>query len=494
MPRKAQGTSYLSDGCWYARVVVAPKKTAARGLRWVTAEPLAKEWAAVLQELVDALRAAARTAEISDALSLAVKVGADDEAAGLERVRQSVAKLRSEKAAARLTGPTATKGGLTFKKFARRWTCGELHADYPDHIPLKKSAATDAGRLELYVYPALGNTALTDITLKHAQDVLRRIPGARSTSTRRHVAQVMVRILNLAVYPCELLKVSPLPKGFLPKVKVRPGGHLHPSEDRALLACVDAPGKSGVPLVYRLVYGFLAREGMRKEEALAMTWSDLDLERGAVRLDTNKTDDPRAWVLDPGVTAALTWWKETHHKKAKPSALVFDGIKGRLAEALQRHLKAAGIDRPELAENNAKRRQMNVHGLRSTFVTISLANGRSETWVMDRTGHRSSAMVNRYRRIARTVAELALGPLTRLDHAIPETGAKPKRPSRRPLPKKDAGKMREGSPVKRARRAETSRKLAEGKGFEPPVPLRVHLISNQAPSTTRSPLQGKHPN
>jgi integrase len=48
---------------------------------------------------------------------------------------------------------------------------------------------------------------------------------------------------------------------------------------------------------------------MRKEEALALTWSDVDLERGAVRLDENKTDDPRAWALDPSVTKALAWWR-----------------------------------------------------------------------------------------------------------------------------------------------------------------------------------------
>src|SRR5258706_14712253 len=31
-------------------------------------------------------------------------------------------------------------------------------------------------------------------------------------------------------------------------------------------------------------------------------------------------------------------------------------------------------------------------------------------------------------------------------------------------------------------------KLAERAGFEPAVPLRVHMISNHAPSATRSPL------
>lgn len=44
---------------------------------------------------------------------------------------------------------------------------------------------------------------------------------------------------------------------------------------------------------------------MRRGEALALTWGDVDLEQGAVRLYANKDDDPRAWALSPGVTAAL---------------------------------------------------------------------------------------------------------------------------------------------------------------------------------------------
>jgi len=49
-----------------------------------------------------------------------------------------------------------------------------------------------------------------------------------------------------------------------------------------------------------------------------------------------------------------------------------------------------------------------VHDLRATFITVNLANGRTETWVADRTGHRSSVMIDRYRRAARTWAELEI--------------------------------------------------------------------------------------
>jgi hypothetical protein len=106
---------------------------------------------------------------------------------------------------------------------------------------------------------------------------------------------------------------------------------------------------------------------------------------------------------------------------AQPADEVFAGLDlPRAAEALRSDLATAGIDRPELFERSAARRPLRVHDLRATFVTLALAAGRSETWVADRTGHRSSVMIHRYRRQARQAAELNLGELAPLDGAIPE--------------------------------------------------------------------------
>ena len=65
------------------------------------------------------------------------------------------------------------------------------------------------------------------------------------------------------------------------------------------------------------------------------------------------------------------------------------------------------------------RRRLTAVG-RATFITLTLANRRTEAWVQDRTGHKSSLMLNLYRRAARTAAELGLGDLLPLDTAIPE--------------------------------------------------------------------------
>jgi integrase len=76
--------------------------------------------------------------------------------------------------------------------------------------------------------------------------------------------------------------------------------------------------------------------------------------------------------------------------------------------------------RAELFEKSDLRRPIRAHDLRATFITLALARGKSEQWVMDRSGHTTSMMLQRYRRAARTVAEANMTTLTPLDEAIPE--------------------------------------------------------------------------
>src|SRR6201999_3456796 len=94
-----------------------------------------------------------------------------------------------------------------------------------------------------------------------------------------------------------------------------------------------------------------------------------------------------------------------------------DAPANRGADRFRRHLKVAGVDRPELFERSEARLRIRAHDMRATFITIALACGRSEAWVADRTGHKSSVMINRYRRAARTAAELGLGDMLPLDGA-----------------------------------------------------------------------------
>ncbi len=312
----------------------------------------------------------------------------------------------------------------TFRQVAEDWTSGRLAQRFPKRLKMKRTANTDEFRLGKHIYPhPLASKPIDRVTLDDCEDLINRLPSELSEASVRQVAQILQRVFRLAEYPLKLIPHSPLPRAFLPPLGERKAlNYLYADEDRRLLA------ETSVPLQARLLWGFLAREGMRLGEALALTWGALDLERGTLRLDENKTDDPRAWALDPGVARALACYRDQFAENTEAADLVFTDDHGRPVSRtecptkLRAHLRAIGLDaeRPELFERSKARRPIRVHDLRATFITHSLANGKTETWISDRTGHASSKMIHNYKRAARTAAELGQGELAPLDQAIPE--------------------------------------------------------------------------
>ena len=422
--REPTGSAFESRGTFFIRITTAPKTRVPKVAPWCTSLDDAHARATAVQKLVNRLRAVAATEFIAGLVDAGATADAEKMAA-LERFVDGVALKEIE------TVPVGESSDrpMTFERFAKQWTDGELHRLHPDHVR-DKDHADDKSRLTKYVNPVIGPRLLSSIELADADRVMSKLPRELEPGTRRHIAQALGRVLKLAVYPGGHIKASPIPVGWLPhKGKPKARGYVYPDEDATLLACQarDESGALLVPLWRRLLWGFIAREGTRgPSEALSFRWRHVDLVRGAVRLDTNKTDDPRAWALDPGVVRALLAWKEVTPGGTEPQDLIFVAAGGvqphetTLAGQLRDDLKAAKVTRAELFEHSAHRLQLRAHDLRASFITVALANGRSETWVTDRTGHTTSGQLMNYRRAARTVAELELGSFQPLDEAIPE--------------------------------------------------------------------------
>ncbi len=372
-----------------------------------TDEAAARERCTAMAEMALRLREAGFTSDVDAIMERAAR-------ARPGKPWEVVVKLVEAIVSGGTTKETSAKPSVTFGELARDWCSGKLHERFPDDVQKLRTSEQNLQRLRKWVFPVLEHMPLHAITLAHAREVLAKIPATKSRATRKHIAQLMTRVLKFAVYPCEHIERQPLPAGFGgTKGKPKALTHLWPSEDRQLLACAE------VPIANRLLYGTLAREGLRTNEALSLTWQDLDLERGSVRLDRNKTDDPRAWALDQGVARALVWWKR-QHADDEPTDKIFRDVEQQywLAIQFRAHLARAKVNRPELTEKSDVRRPIRAHDLRATFVTVSLANGKTEAWIADRTGHRSSAMISKYRRAARTHSELGQGALAPLDEAL----------------------------------------------------------------------------
>ncbi len=320
---------------------------------------------------------------------------------------------------------------MMYAELFELWQSGVLFKMYPDHVkPLKESTRKHyCSFYEKYVKPIIGHLPIGGITMDHGFQVLASVEGPPGCALRYNVATTMMRPINIAVFPGRVLAQSPFPRGFRPKQgEGRVKAMMFPKEEGAYLGC------EAIPMVERLMMGLLSREGMRVSELTNARVGALDLETGWFSLDRNKTGRPRGWVLRSDCAEALR--RYLAHYRRDPGAedyLLVQGEECRNAGKrlisfasgirLREHAKTAGLTRPQLWEESDVRRHLTVHDQRAMFITISLAEGKSEVFITDRTGHSSSDMVYRYKRAARAYAEANLGPLLPLHECIPELRA-----------------------------------------------------------------------
>ncbi len=363
----------------------------------------------------DKREAEARQAELCRVRDALVKLGRGKEAKGLmlhaaKHAASDEGFAVSLSAAGELPEPEPAEY-TTIRELGEAWTTGELARKYRDLVPAKKSSKRDGERLA-YLYEVVGAIPLKAFTKKDFIKASTAIPAtAERPAARKHYLQALRKVLNIAV-KLDLVEQNPVPEGMMPVVvQDKQFTWLYPAEDRALLACVE------VPLVWRALWGFLDREGCRFHEAAGTPWGDIDFAEGTITVPPERTKNGRGlhWSLHPATLAAL------RHLATLTKVGPFEGIdadEDKASELLNGHLRLAGLTRKALLESTPSRQRLRAHDLRSTFITLALMAGRSESWITDRTGHRSSGQIRNYDHWARTAGERNLGQLDDLDLAL----------------------------------------------------------------------------
>ncbi len=321
--------------------------------------------------------------------------------------------------------PVPAPGGYrTFRDVAEAWVSGKLTELYPDSklLPPKEQKGRSDDRTAVSIfYPALGSKALADITHADLDEARRAIPRDLHPNTRRGYLVRLRSVFRIAAGPLRL--ITSVPEIDIPRrVPSNLFGYLYPQEEALLIGCTR------VPLVYRVLYGYLARNGCRITETLRLTWDHVDLETGDIHIDKRwtKTRRARRWVLDSDVLEALeAWFIES--KRPQGSARVFPGRqKARLSSATVRKrfiedLKEAGVSRRSILEGADGIDPLRVHDLRASFVTLALRAGKPLKWIMTRTGHESLGVMKGYDRLVQDAEEHRLPAwFTHMARAIPE--------------------------------------------------------------------------
>lgn len=320
--------------------------------------------------------------------------------------------------------PVAPAGPATFAQVVDEWCSGRLHQRDPERVKFQKPRSLKITRATLATFlPVLGVLPIAEITDEQLAKAKARIPQGLDPDSRRVYLSRLRSVFRLAVKPLRLISAVPQEIEDVPSPK-KQGlfWFLYPDEERLLIGCTK------IPLAYRVLYGWLSRNGGRITETSLLDYAHLDLERGRVNIEAawTKTNRARFWNLDPDVHSAMRAWHLLDGERG-PTARVFHApmsqrIAGRtLIDRLHQDLTTAGIDRRELHTTTPGSRRLRSHDFRTGFCTMARRAGKPDSWIMDRSGHESVSQLERYSKLVRHADEQDLPKWwAPMDQAIPE--------------------------------------------------------------------------
>ena len=248
--------------------------------------------------------------------------------------------------------------------------------------------------LARYVRPRLGSRPLGELSSGEIQALYGELLNRKlSGRTICYTHSVLFSALRQAVR-WKLLLENPAQDVHLPRQARRRLIVLDVEQSRQFIAAISGHE-------YEALFALAITTGMRPSEYLALTWSDFDLEHGAVSIsktvewrgrewlfeDTKRERSRRVVKLQNWVTALLGRLKEKASlADAKPGDLVFKSHHGgpiREPQLVRRHFK------PLL--EHAGLPNIRLYDLRHTAATLGLAAGVSPKVVSEQLGHASVA-------------------------------------------------------------------------------------------------------
>jgi integrase len=146
--------------------------------------------------------------------------------------------------------------------------------------------------VRLNILPRFGKYRLKDLTRTEYQQWINELRGHYSEGTVRRIHSIMSSAMIDAVHEFGIIRENPIQKIKIPKQADKSSKISFFSREQLtqFLEAVKAPMKNAkykISIQYYALFTLLARTGIRIGEALALTWDDIDLEKGVLTI--NKT-------------------------------------------------------------------------------------------------------------------------------------------------------------------------------------------------------------
>lgn len=255
-----------------------------------------------------------------------------------------------------------------------------------------------------HVLPNIGERMIKKITIKDCQILANSWATSSPKRFHRHINYVGM-VFKYAV-SIEEIKSNPIEKISMPHVQEEtPKEGDHNFYDRAnLLNFLEQMGKK-YPMKRYMFFSLLAYTGMRKGEALALTWRDIDLKKntlninktqaigkgGALLIQTPKTQASRRIIsLDAGTVELLKEWRQLQQKELQQ--LGFMPAVDQLVFSTTEHNTMLLPRTPQawldsFYNKHKAMPRITAHGFRHTHASLLFEAGASMKQVQTRLGH-----------------------------------------------------------------------------------------------------------
>ncbi len=273
------------------------------------------------------------------------------------------AKLRGIPFASPLKHDLPADAGILLSSFT------EKYLEFSRAMKAENTFKLDRHSLRLF-RAAIGDRALGSITYQDAQDfAVRRLAEVKPASVNvevRHLKAAFTQAIkwgHLKDNPLKGVQQIRIKNQNFPKFLTR-------EEVRKLLAAIPA-GR------YRDLIRFYLYTGCRRDEALNLSWDDIDLDRAVVHFTRTKSGSSRAVPLNAEILEFLREMDRTERP--------FPFLKWFVSHKLKGYMATAGLD-PVL----------HLHSLRHTFASHQVMAGTDLTTVSRLLGHSSTRVTEIY--------------------------------------------------------------------------------------------------
>ena len=267
----------------------------------------------------------------------------------------------------------------------------------------ENSRSSFQGNLDRWIYPALGEMKMPDITAANISALLLDMQAqGKAHATCIKVYTVLKSLFKMA-YLSDIIQKNPMDKVERPKqrkdeVRAQEPEAYTVEEVQYILSCLDRE-----PLKWKAMIRLLVDTGIRRGECCGLQWKDVDFKENTVTiagnlcytpqkgiyLDTPKNGKTRTIDVDPAVIMLLQQLRLQQANHAL-SAFVFtqdNSPEPMHPQSPTRYLKkfAAryGID------------DLHPHKLRHSFASIAITNGADIASVSEKLGHSDKAVTLR---------------------------------------------------------------------------------------------------